>query len=176
MIFVKITKQINKFTAEIASWVVFLMMLLSVADAVGRYVFKVTVFGAQDITQLMMVIVVFLGFGLLAEEDGNVRIEILYQHFSQKLKAVANIFAWIVGIAAYSMVAYRLFLRALSVFEKQNATTITLNISLAPFLLIAAIGCGLMVLQLISNIILNAMTLAGKGDAAGLIEGEGSAK
>ena len=56
MIFVKITKQINKFTAEIASWVVFLMMLLSVADAVGRYVFKVTVFGAQDITQLMMVI------------------------------------------------------------------------------------------------------------------------
>ena len=33
-----------------------------------------------------------------------------------------------------------------------------------------------MVLQLISNIILNAMTLAGKGDAAGLIEGEGSAK
>lgn len=135
MIFVKITKQINKFTAEIASWVVFLMMLLSVADAVGRYVFKVTVFGAQDITQLMMVIVVFLGFGLLAEEDGNVRIEILYQHFSPKLKAVANIFAWIVGIAAYSMV-----------------------------------------LQLISNIILNAMTLAGKGDAAGLIEGEGSAK
>ena len=173
MIFVKITKQINKFTAEIASWVVFLMMLLSVADAVGRYVFKVTVFGAQDITQLMMVIVVFLGFGLLAEEDGNVRIEILYQHFSPKLKVVANIFAWIVGIAAYSMV---LFLRALSVFEKQNATTITLNISLAPFLLIAAIGCGLMVLQLISNIILNAMTLAGKGDAAGLIEGEGSAK
>ena len=74
------------------------------------------------------------------------------------------------------MVACRLFLRALSVFEKQNATTITLNISLAPFLLIAAIGCGLMVLQLISNIILNAMTLAGKGDAAGLIEGEGSAK
>lgn len=162
MPFVKFTKRLNAITGEIASWVIFLMMLLAVADAVGRYTLHITIFGAQDLTQLMMVVVVFLGFGLLAEEDGNVRIEILYQKFSPKLKAIMNIFAWVIGIVSYSFVAYRLLLRALSVFENHNATTITLNISLAPFLLIASVGCILMILQLASNIILNAMTLMGK--------------
>ena len=162
MPFVKFTKRLNAITGEIASWVIFLMMLLAVVDAVGRYTLHITIFGAQDLTQLMMVVVVFLGFGLLAEEDGNVRIEILYQKFSPKLKAIMNIFAWVIGIVSYSFVAYRLLLRALSVFENHNATTITLNISLAPFLLIASVGCILMILQLVSNIILNVMTLMGK--------------
>ena len=101
MFFVKATKFINKITSEIASWIVFMMMLLAVADVAGRYIFGASIFGAQDITQLMMVIVVFLGFGIQAEEDGNVRIEILYQHFGPKLKAVMNIFAWLIGIAGY---------------------------------------------------------------------------
>ena len=79
-----------------------------------------------------------------------------------KLKAVMNIFAWLIGIAGYSLITYRLYLRAMSIFVKHNASTITLGISLAPFLLIAAIGCGLMVLQLVSNIILNVMELCGR--------------
>lgn len=167
MIIVKITKLLNKITSEIASWFVFLMMMLAVVDVIGRYVFKSSIFGAQDLTQLMMVVVVFLGFGIEAEEDKNVRIEILYQHFGKKLKAAMNILAWLVGIAAYSVVAYRLYFRAISIFIKHNASTMTLGISLAPFLLIAAIGCLMMILQLISNIILNGMTLCGKDSTAG---------
>ena len=169
MFFVKATKFINKITSEIASWIVFMMMLLAVADVAGRYIF-----GAQDITQLMMVIVVFLGFGVQAEEDGNVRIEILYQHFGPKLKAVMNIFAWLIGIAGYSLITYRLYLRAMSIFVKHNASTITLGISLAPFLLIAAIGCGLMVLQLVSNIILNVMELCGKNTDTDVLKDGGN--
>lgn len=162
MILIKITKFINKITSEIASWFVFLMMMLAVVDVIGRYLFKASIFGSQDLTQLMMVIVVFLGFGIEAEEDGNVRIEIFYQHFPKKLKAAMNILAWAVGIAAYSMVAYRLYLRAMSVFVKHNASTMTLGISLAPFLLIAALGCFFMVLQLLSNIVADVMTLCGR--------------
>lgn len=174
MFFVKITKLINKITSEIASWTVFLMMLLAVADVAGRYIFGASIFGAQDITQLMMVVIVFFGFGLQAEEDGNVRIEILYQKFGPKLKATTNIFAFLIGIGAYSLITYRLYLRAMSVFVKHNASTISLGISLAPFLLIAAIGCGLMVLQLVSNIILNIMTLCGKTVNAGELEEGGN--
>ena len=91
MIIVKITRFLNKITSEIASWFVFLMMILAVVDVVGRYVFKSSIFGSQDLTQLMMVIVVFLGFGIEAEEDKNVRIEILYQYFGKKLKAVMSL-------------------------------------------------------------------------------------
>lgn len=162
MIIIKLTRLMNRITSEIASWFVFLMMMLAVVDVIGRYVFKSSIFGSQDLTQLMMVIVVFLGFGIEAEEDGNVRIEILYQHFPKKLKAVMNILAWLLGMAAYGMVSYRLYLRAMSVFARHNASTMTLGISLAPFLLIAAIGCFLMVLQLLSNIIIDMMALGGR--------------
>ena len=174
MFFVKITKLINKITSEIASWTVFMMMLLAVADVAGRYIFGASIFGAQDITQLMMVVIVFFGFGLQAEEDGNVRIEILYQKFGPKLKATMNIFAFLIGIGAYSLITYRLYLRAMSVFVKHNASTISLGISLAPFLLVAAVGCGLMVIQLVSNIILNVMTLCGKSADAGELEEGGN--
>lgn len=169
--FVKLTRFLNKVTAEIASWVIFFMMFLAVGDVFGRYVLKKSIFGAQDITQLMMVVLVFLGLGFVAQEDGNVRIEILYQHFSAKLKAGMNILAWLIGIAIYSLVSYRMFTRAMSIFAKHNASTMTLNISLAPFLLLAAIGCGLMILQLVSNIILNIMTLCGKTPEHGTVEG-----
>lgn len=176
MFFVKITKFINKITSEIASWVVFLMMLLAVADVAGRYIFGASIFGAQDITQLMMVVIVFLGFGLQAEEDGNVRIEILYQKFGPKLKAIMNIFAWLIGIAAYSLITYRLYLRAMSIFVKHNASTMSLGISLAPFLMIAAIGCGLLVLQLVSNIILDVVALCGKSAETGELEEGGNTR
>jgi TRAP-type C4-dicarboxylate transport system permease small subunit len=165
VLFIRLTKFINKITSEIASWTVFLMMMLAIVDVIGRYVFKNSIFGAQDITQLMMVVIVFCGFGIEAETDGNVRVEILYQKFSEKVKAVINILGMLVGGVAYSLVAYRLYLRAMNVFAKNNASTITLNISLAPFLLIAAVGCMLMVLQFLSNIIINVYAIAGHGES-----------
>lgn len=51
---------------------------------------------------------------------------------------------------------------------------LSLGISLAPFLLVAAVGCGLMVIQLVSNIILNVMTLCGKSADAGELEEGGN--
>lgn len=158
----KIIKLLNKVSSEVASWVVFFMMAVAVIDVVGRYVFKSSLVGSQDLTQLMMVLVVYFGLGCEAEDDGNVRIEIFYNHFSNKKKAIANIISYVLGLAMYLTVAYKLLSRSLSVFARNNAKTMTLGISLAPFLMIAAIGCFILSLQLVANIIENIRVLRTK--------------
>jgi TRAP-type mannitol/chloroaromatic compound transport system permease small subunit len=83
--------------AKITCYLVFVIMLITTADVVARYVFnRPLVWGWLLNRQLFGVFILFAGVYTLFKGE-HIRIEILYDHFPRELKIVAK---WI-GLLAF---------------------------------------------------------------------------
>lgn len=61
----------------LAAVLLFLMMMLTFIDVIGRYVFSSPLPGAFEITELAMGILIFAGLPLISARDGHVSVNIL---------------------------------------------------------------------------------------------------
>ena len=64
---------------------VFIMMFLTAADVLGRYIFSRPIYGAQDVTELMLVVIVFFGIPYLQFVKGHIKVELLFSRLSTKI-------------------------------------------------------------------------------------------
>ena len=92
---------ISEKAAKITCYLVFIIMLITTADVVARYVFnRPLVWGWLLNRQLFGVFILFAGVYTLFRGE-HIRIEILYDHFPPGLKTVAN---WIGLLALISFI------------------------------------------------------------------------
>ncbi len=150
----KLINGIYKVCCQLSGWSVFVMMLVCLVDVIGRF-FKHPLMGATDLVQILMVLAIFPVLGFIQSQDGNSKVEILISHFSPRIKAACNIFNSVIGFAISAILGYRLMLRAITTFQKHNFATMTLQIDLAPFLTIAAVGVFLLCIQFLIDLINN---------------------
>jgi TRAP-type mannitol/chloroaromatic compound transport system permease small subunit len=69
-----------------------LLMLVNVFyDAITRYLFKTGSIALQEMEWHLFAMVFLFGVGYCLKEDGHVRVDLLYDHFSPRWKAVVNI-------------------------------------------------------------------------------------
>jgi TRAP-type mannitol/chloroaromatic compound transport system permease small subunit len=69
-----------------------LLMLVNVFyDAITRYLFNTGSIALQELEWHLFAMVFLLGMAYCLKEDGHVRVDILYDHFSPRWKAVVNI-------------------------------------------------------------------------------------
>lgn len=154
----KLINGIYKVCCQLSGWSVFVMMLVCLIDVIGRF-FNHPLVGASDLVQILMVLAIFPVLGFIQSQDGNSKVEILTSHFPPRVKAACNIFNSFVGLGISVFLGYRLLLRAIKTFQKHNFSTMTLQIDLAPFLTIAAIGVFILSIQFIIDLINNCKTV-----------------
>jgi TRAP-type mannitol/chloroaromatic compound transport system permease small subunit len=69
-----------------------LLMLVNVFyDAIMRYFFKTGSIALQEMEWHLFALVFLLGIAYALKEDGHVRVDVLYDHFSPRWKATVNI-------------------------------------------------------------------------------------
>ena len=102
-----------------ASAILLGMMLLTVVDVVARYVFSRPVRGAFEVTELMLLVLIFAGLPLVSFADEHAVMDFIDrlfgrrgQHRLQRLVQVANasfmfLLAWLVWRKADRIWAYR---------------------------------------------------------------------
>lgn len=128
----------------------FLMMLLVAADVIGRYVFNSPIYGAMEIGELMMVILVFLGMSYCTLERAHVRVELLVSRFSERTQVILDIIMSIASAAIFALIVWQMGMQGWQgLFSPSGRITLLLGLKEAPFLLIAAIGGLLMCLELL---------------------------
>ena len=77
----------------------FIMMCLTTADALGRYVFNWPITGAYEITEkYLMAMTIFLGFSYAYREGFLIRVTFLVDHLRGHVKLVINYFVQVVSI------------------------------------------------------------------------------
>lgn len=115
----------------IAGTLLVAMMLLTVVDVVGRYIFAMPVVGAFEATEVMLALSIFAGLPLVTARGEHVSVRLLVDHAPAGARRLSAILADVAVAAALAGAAYLLFQRG-EALAQYGDTTVLLRIPLAP--------------------------------------------
>lgn len=145
----------------VAMAVLLAMVLLTVADVVGRYFFNRPVTGTTELTELMVVVVGFLGLAWCAVKGAHLTVDLLMSRLPPKFGAIVDIFTYSAGLVLCVIIAWRNFIEGINV-ERLGYTTALIELPEFPFYWVIGFGfallCVVMAAQLVQKI-----TKAAKG-------------
>ena len=124
----------------IGAVVLTVMMLMSIADICGRFIFNKPIEGTVELIGLLVVVIGCLGLGYCQLLKGNIAIDIVTNRFSPRGKAILNICSYLMSIGICVIVCWQVLLRTLDYLHKTiGGETIILGIRLWPFMLLMAV-------------------------------------
>ena len=143
----------TEFLSKIGSWFLVLIMLITVADVIGRKFFNMPVKGTLELISMFLIIFVFLNLPYNEMRGGNVTIAILFMRFGNKAKKIIDAIMYVPFLAVSIIFTRQLFVLAKDEVESGTMTTI-LNIPISPFYYIAAAGFLILTLTVLARLIL----------------------
>lgn len=138
-----------------------LMMFLTGTDVTLRYIFNRPIAGAYELTELMMVILVFWGLAYTQLEKGHVAIELVFSRLPKTAQAIADIIVYCLCLGLFALLVWQNVVQAKSKMAT-GLVTGTLTIPVWPFYLVVAFGCLIMCLLLLIELIGSLNRLAKK--------------
>lgn len=94
--FVQTIDTITELLGKAVAWLTLLMVLLTFSIVVLRYGFNLGWIGMQESVLYFHGIVFMLGAAYTLKHDGHVRVDIFYQKYSLKQKALLNLFGSVI--------------------------------------------------------------------------------
>jgi TRAP-type C4-dicarboxylate transport system permease small subunit len=135
-----------------AALATFAMMLLTTADALGRYLFNRPILAAYELTtNYLMVAVVFLALPYAYQEGANIRVTFLVDHLGATVRMVVNHAVQVVSILYAGTLVYATFQQARHVFTT-GTTFATLDLPLWPAHAVVALGLFLTTLMMLLDL------------------------
>ena len=120
-----------------AAAVLFVMMMLTAVDVVGRYVFNRPINGGFEVTELMLAVLIYCGLPLVSARREHIVIDTFDPLFSRRFKRGLDIAAEVVCAAAFAGLAVLIFLRGRRIADYGDTTSV-LRIPLAPVVYLMA--------------------------------------
>lgn len=128
--------------ALLAGFCLVAMMAVTVVDVVGRYVFNAPIFGAQDLSQLLLVLVVFGAMAYCGRTDGHVAVDLFVGLFGPRLMRWIDVGVALASAGILFVLAWRAYENA-KLAELFGSASNLLQIPLAPFHLVVGFGAAL---------------------------------
>lgn len=133
----------------IASAVLFLLMLATFADVVGRYFFNHPLLGTYELTQLALALIIFSALPWVTLKSEHVEIDFVYTHLSPRWKRVNRVCVDFLVIGIFFLVGYAVILQGIKTRDS-GLVTEDLGIELYLAIFYMALCClisGLMVVK-----------------------------
>lgn len=130
-----------------------LEVVVILIDVIGRY-FHAPLRGAQDISQMTMVIIVFGGMALCDKVGGHVSVDLFERVFPEWMNRLIDIIAALLGAVIFLTLAWSIYESAKLSLMLNLATNIIqmpkayFQWALAAFAIVTALGMALRVLEL----------------------------
>ena len=118
-----------------------IIMLLTTVDVLGRYLFNSPIEGTYELVGFFLVLVLASGLAHCQLEKGNVRVKIIYDIQSEKIRNAFDILAWVIGGICSLLICWQLFVIGRQyILRVHGGLTETLLIPFAPFYIIEGLG------------------------------------
>src|SRR5437868_10810329 len=115
-----------------AAVLLFCLMMLTTADVIGRYIFNRPLRGAFEITELLLLTLIFAGLPLASRADEHVTLDfidmILSERGSMRLRRLVDLLCGLLILG----LAWRVFIKA-GTIAGYGDTTEVLRIPVGPF-------------------------------------------
>lgn len=141
----------------VAGAVVFLMMLLVVANAVGRYVFNAPINGTLEITESMLTVLVFLSLALTQYEGGHIHVVLLVKTFSPFWQKLAIVVALVLGAILFAWSSYAVWTFAMKSYVMDEHEWGAIQFPLYPVKFVSFVGLLLLTIQFVIDAVLGLM-------------------
>lgn len=129
-----------------------LLMVLTVANVVLRDIFNKPIRGTPELSEFMMVIVIFLALAWCAITRKHVRVELIVTRLPPGVQVILNNITLLITLGIFAIITWQSFLESMSVYD----TTSLLRLPHAPFYWIMTSGlivfCLSIAVLLIENI------------------------
>ncbi len=136
----------------LGSIALFSMMLLTTVDVVGRYFFNKPVLGAFELTEFLVLILIFSFLAPSQAKKSHVAVDLLFQHLPGRLRAMIDIFNHLLCTLFMALIAYRGYVRAFEIKEFGEATS-NLGIIKYPFAFFVVFGCAALSIEYLRDLI-----------------------
>jgi TRAP-type C4-dicarboxylate transport system permease small subunit len=146
---VKTIDSIARIAGLVAMGVLLLMMLLTVADVFLRATLNKPIIGTTEITEQMMVAVVFLGFGWCALQGRHIKVDLFVSRYSLGKQRVIDLMMYSVGLILVAAICWRTFVTTLTV-QQLGLTCAYIGLPKYPFYALAAFGWAVLFLAMAS--------------------------
>ena len=132
--------------------IVLVIMLTTVADVALRYTFNQPVPGTVELTEYMMVFVVYCGIAWTQIKKGHVAVDIVAKRLTHKAQAILQSFTYVISLGIFCLASWLAFTRVKIVADSGLCST-ALDIPRFPFQLVVGIGLGMLSLVLLADFI-----------------------
>jgi len=150
----KIIDFIARIAGLVAAGVLFLMMLLTVADVFLRATLSKPIIGTTEITEQMMVAVVFLGFGWCALQKKHVQVDLFVSHYPPGTQRVIDLIINFVGLVLVAVICWRTFVTTFTV-QQLGITCSFIGVPKFPFYALTAFGWAVLFIVMASLFVKN---------------------
>ena len=121
-----------------ASVILLCMMLLTAIDVVARYLFKAPVRGAFEVTELMLVVLIFAGLPLVSFSDEHAVMDFIDRLLGPAGQRVLQRVVHVVNAAFMFLLTWLMWLKADRIWAYRDATDV-LRIVYGPFVYFMAL-------------------------------------
>ena len=145
----KVIRTVNRVLGYVASSFLILLMMITVIDVFLRYFFNSPITGTTEISQLMMIIIVFPALGWAAIDRAHIRVDLLIRQLPKRPSAVVNAITFLLALGVYFIITWRSFLESAVV----NRQTSLIHLPFAPFYWLMSVSLAIFCLAILALII-----------------------
>ena len=148
----KIIYSLSRLIGYMATGMLGLLMVLTVTNVILRDLFNKPIRGTPELSEFMMVIVIFLALAWCAVTRKHVRVDLIVARFPPRVQIILDSITLFITLGIFVIITWRSFLESRVVYD----TTSLLRLPHAPFYWIMTVGlivfCLAIAVLLIENI------------------------
>ena len=130
----------------------FCMMCLTAADVLGRYVLNSPITGTFELTEFMVLILIFSFLAHAQANKAHVTVDLILSRFPKTFRVYVELFNHAISLALMVLIVWIGAQRALELKEVAEASP-NLGIPVYPFAFFLVLGCIVMCIEYIRDLI-----------------------
>lgn len=156
-------RSIERFLNNIfASILLIAMMLLVVCDVTGRYLFNRPLHGTMEITEFIMVAVVYFTLAHTQAIKAHIRVELLSERMPLRIRLLLELITYLVGMVIFVLITWQGVMSAIDAGEVWEITDGLIPFPTLPAKITIPMGSSLLCLRFLADIIDTAKGLTRK--------------
>ena len=143
---------VDRLLADVAGGLLLAMMFGTVASSLGRYLFSSPIPDLEAITEMLLVAVVFLPMAYTQCRREHIEVTLFTEKLSANATRTLIVLGWVVGIFAFSLLAFAMARGALNALHTGDAYLGVNQIVTWPARTIAVVGIAALIFRLCADL------------------------
>jgi len=130
----------------------FLMMTITTVDVVGRYLFNSPILGAYEMTEYLVLLLIFSFLAITQSAKSHITVDIIASFLPRKLQIYLEMFTHLLCFLLMCLITWMGFEKAMDLMASKD-TPPNLGIPVYPFAFFLVLGCILMCIEYLRDLL-----------------------